>query len=137
MVSFEKRLGEAALVRIEQMSKESGIRVANVFHAGDGNLHPLIMFDGKQDGALEKAEALAAKLLRLCIEMGGSITGEHGVGVEKRDFLPQMFDATMAMMERLRQLMILDSLQTPERCFLARKHPPSNSMACILLKKQG
>jgi len=71
------RLGEA-LVRIEQISKESGIRVANVFHAGDGNLHPLIMFDGKEPGALHRAEELAGKILRICIEMGGSITGEHG-----------------------------------------------------------
>ncbi len=98
-----KRLGEA-LVRIEQLSRDAGIRVANVFHAGDGNLHPLIMFDGKEPGALHRAEELAAKLLRVCIEMGGSITGEHGVGVEKRDFLPEMFDEpTVAMMDRLRR----------------------------------
>ena len=118
-----KRLGEA-LVRIEQLSRESGIRVANVFHAGDGNLHPLIMFDGKQDGALEKAEELAAKLLRLCIEMGGSITGEHGVGVEKRDFLPEMFDATtMEMMERLRLAFDPAWLQIRGKCSPEPKHP--------------
>ena len=82
-----KRLGEA-LRKISDLSRETGIRVANVFHAGDGNLHPLILYDGRESGALEKAEKLAAQILRMCIEMGGSITGEHGIGVEKRDFLP-------------------------------------------------
>ena len=68
---------------------QHGIRVANVFHAGDGNLHPLILYDGREAGALERAEALAADILRLCIRLGGSITGEHGVGLEKRAFLPR------------------------------------------------
>ena len=75
------------------MSAATGIRVANVFHAGDGNLHPLILFDGREAGALERAEALAGDILRLCVALGGSITGEHGVGVEKRDYLPLMFAA--------------------------------------------
>jgi glycolate oxidase len=72
---------------------QSGIPVANVFHAGDGNLHPLIMYDGRIDGALHRAEQVAADIVRLCIELGGSITGEHGVGLEKRDFISSMFDA--------------------------------------------
>jgi glycolate oxidase len=75
------------------MAGEAGLRCANVFHAGDGNLHPLILFDGRQQGALERAEALAGRILRLCIEMGGSITGEHGVGVEKLEYLAAMFNA--------------------------------------------
>jgi glycolate oxidase len=75
------------------MSREAGLRCANVFHAGDGNLHPLILFDGRQPGALERAEELAGRILHMCVEMGGSITGEHGIGVEKRDFLPSMFTA--------------------------------------------
>lgn len=87
-----RKLGEA-LRRIGEMSREAGLRCANVFHAGDGNLHPLILFDGRQPGALERAEALAGRILRMCIEMGGSITGEHGIGAEKRDFLPDMFGA--------------------------------------------
>ena len=96
------RLGEA-LATIEALSREHGIRVANVFHAGDGNLHPLILFDGREAGALERAETLAAEILRLCIRLGGSITGEHGVGLEKRAFLGEMFDAeSMAFMQRLR-----------------------------------
>ena len=85
------RLGEA-MAEIERLSKEYGLRVANVFHAGDGNLHPLILYDGREKGALERAEDLAAEILAMCIRMGGSITGEHGVAVEKRAFLPQMFD---------------------------------------------
>ena len=84
------KLGEA-LARIDEISRESGIPVANVFHAGDGNLHPLILFDGRVEGALEKAEEVAAEILRLCIHLGGSITGEHGVGLEKRAFFEEMF----------------------------------------------
>jgi glycolate oxidase len=96
------RLGET-LGEIDRMSAETGIRVANVFHAGDGNLHPLILFDGSQEGALHDAERLASDILRLCIRMGGSITGEHGVGVEKRDYLPLMFgEDDMELMRRLR-----------------------------------
>ena len=85
-----RRLGEA-LRRVGEMSRAAGLRCANVFHAGDGNLHPLILFDGRQPGALQRAEELAGRILHMCVEMGGSITGEHGIGVEKRDFLPSMF----------------------------------------------
>jgi glycolate oxidase len=86
------RLGEA-LAAIERLSSERGLRVANVFHAGDGNLHPLILFDGAEAGALERAERLAGDILRLCVRLGGSITGEHGVGVEK---LPHLVELTRA-----------------------------------------
>ena len=96
------RLGEA-LARIDAMSEEHGIPVANVFHAGDGNLHPLILFDGRVEGALHRAEALAGRILEMCIELGGSITGEHGVGAEKREYLPLLFGPTeMETMTRLR-----------------------------------
>jgi glycolate oxidase len=84
------RLGEA-LAAIERMSAAHGLRVANVFHAGDGNLHPLILYDGREAGALERAEQLAGEIIDLCIALGGSITGEHGVGVEKRQFMPRLF----------------------------------------------
>jgi glycolate oxidase len=95
------RLGEA-LGRIEELSRVHAVRVANVFHAGDGNLHPLILFDGREHGALERAEALAADILELCIDLGGSITGEHGVGLEKRRFLAEMYGAEdVAFMHRL------------------------------------
>jgi glycolate oxidase len=99
------RLGEA-LRRIEALGRQHGIRVANVFHAGDGNLHPLILFDAREAGALERAEALAADILRLCIALGGSITGEHGVGMEKRQYLGEMYGADdVATMARLRAAM--------------------------------
>lgn len=92
-----------ALQRIEELSRQAGISVANVFHAGDGNLHPLIMFDGRQPGELHRAEALAAEIVQLCIELGGSITGEHGVGMEKRQFLGGMFsESSVACMRRIR-----------------------------------
>ncbi|QEC47390.1 FAD-binding protein [Baekduia soli] len=96
------RLGEA-LAEIGRMSAETGIRVANVFHAGDGNLHPLILFDGREPGAIERAERLAGDILRLCVELGGSITGEHGVGVEKRAYLKLMFsEDDLELMRRVR-----------------------------------
>ena len=87
------QLGKA-LAEIDRLSEVYGLGVANVFHAGDGNLHPLIMYDGRQEGALEHAEALAGEILALCIKLGGTITGEHGVGLEKRDYMPLLFSET-------------------------------------------
>jgi glycolate oxidase len=75
------------LRRIGEMTAGYGLGVANVFHAGDGNMHPLILYDANKPGDLEKAEALGADILRLCVEVGGCLTGEHGVGVEKRDLM--------------------------------------------------
>lgn len=85
------RLG-AALAEIERLGQQYGLRVANVFHAGDGNLHPLILYNGSEAGALERAEHLAGEILEMCIRYGGSITGEHGIGMEKRSFLPRMYN---------------------------------------------
>ncbi|MCW8836777.1 MAG: FAD-binding protein [Rhodospirillales bacterium] len=82
------------LQRMNAMSESYGLRVANVFHAGDGNLHPLILFDANNPGELEKAEEFGAEILKLCVEVGGVLTGEHGVGVEKRDLMPEMFNET-------------------------------------------
>lgn len=96
------RLGEA-LKEIQRLSQAYGLRVANVFHAGDGNLHPLVLYDGKKPGELSRAEALAGEILRLCIRLGGSITGEHGVGVEKKAYLREMFsEADVEAMERVK-----------------------------------
>jgi glycolate oxidase len=81
------------LQRMRGMSEQYGLRYANVFHAGDGNLHPLILYDANAPGELERAEAFGADILRLCVEVGGVLTGEHGVGVEKRDLMPVMFSA--------------------------------------------
>ncbi len=85
-----KRLPEV-LARVAQMSRKYGLRVANVFHAGDGNLHPLILYDANMPGELERAEEFGAEILKLCVEVGGVLTGEHGVGVEKRDLMGEMF----------------------------------------------
>ncbi len=79
------------LRRMQEFSAKYNLRVANVFHAGDGNLHPLILYDANKPGELERAEAFGADILRLCVEVGGVLTGEHGVGVEKRDLMPVMF----------------------------------------------
>lgn len=97
------RLAEA-LAEIERLSAAYGIRVANVFHAGDGNLHPLILYQGREPGAYERAEQLAGEILDMCVRFGGSITGEHGIGMEKRAFLSRMFnDAEVETMRRLRR----------------------------------
>ncbi|MEN9012204.1 MAG: FAD-linked oxidase C-terminal domain-containing protein [Yoonia sp.] len=90
------------LRRISEMSKEFGLDVGNVFHAGDGNMHPLILFDANKEGDLERCEAFGAEILKLCVEVGGCLTGEHGVGIEKRDlmhvqFAPQDLEAQMAV----------------------------------------
>jgi glycolate oxidase len=96
------RLGEA-LAEIERLSAKVGLDVANVFHAGDGNLHPLILYNGREEGALERAEKLASEIIEVCISLGGSITGEHGVGLEKKHHMPRMFGPVeMEAMERLR-----------------------------------
>ncbi len=96
----------AALAEIERLGGQYGLRVANVFHAGDGNLHPLILYDGRQQGELQRAEELAGEIVSMCVRMGGSITGEHGIGMEKRAYLPVMFsDADIQTMGRLRRAM--------------------------------
>jgi len=93
-----------ALAAIERLSETHGLRVANVFHAGDGNLHPLILYDGRREGELERAEELAGEILRLCVELGGSITGEHGVGMEKIAYMTDMFtDLEIETMRRIRE----------------------------------
>ncbi|MEW5871160.1 MAG: FAD-linked oxidase C-terminal domain-containing protein [Chloroflexota bacterium] len=111
------RLGDA-LVEIERLSQEYELRVANVFHAGDGNLHPLIMYGDCGPDALERAEELAGEIVHLCVRMGGSITGEHGVGVEKRAYLPVMFsEVDLESMRRLRLAMDPDQLANRGKMF--------------------
>jgi glycolate oxidase len=91
------------LRRMTEMSARFGLRVANVFHAGDGNLHPLILYDANQLGELETAEEFGAEILKLCVEVGGVLTGEHGVGVEKRDLMGEMFsEADLEQQQRLK-----------------------------------
>ena len=106
------------LRRIGEMSKEFDLPVANVFHAGDGNLHPLIMFDVMKPGDLERAEKFGADILRLCVEAGGVLTGEHGVGIEKRDLMPLMFaPQDLAQQERVKCAFDPDSLLNPGKVF--------------------
>jgi glycolate oxidase len=96
------RLAEV-LGRIEELASEYGVRVANVFHAGDGNLHPLVCYDGRKEGEAERAEECAGLIVRACVEAGGSITGEHGVGVDKKRYMPAMFsDDDLGAFQRLR-----------------------------------
>jgi glycolate oxidase len=112
------RLGEA-LAEIERLGQRHGLRVANVFHAGDGNLHPLILFNGREQGALQRAEALAGEILQMCIDFGGSITGEHGIGMEKRKYLPRMYTETdIQTMRQLRKAVDPYELSNRGKMFL-------------------
>ena len=97
-----RRLPEV-LNRMAEMAEHYRLRLANVFHAGDGNLHPLILYDANQQGELERAEAFGADILKLCVEVGGVLTGEHGVGIEKRDLMGTMFsDADLNQQQRVK-----------------------------------
>jgi glycolate oxidase len=132
-----RRLGEA-LRRVGEMAREAGLRCANVFHAGDGNLHPLILFDGRQPGALERAEALAGRILHMCVEMGGSITGEHGIGVEKRDFLSTMFTADeIDCFQRLRAAFDPLGIANPGKMFPGAGPPALQQRGLHPLEKAG
>lgn len=112
-----RRLPEV-LREMAEMSLRYGLGVANVFHAGDGNLHPLIMYDANKPGELEKAEAFGADILRLCVAVGGVLTGEHGVGVEKRDLMPAMFSETdLNQQQRLKCAFDVDGLLNPGKVF--------------------
>jgi glycolate oxidase len=111
------RLAEV-LARIRTLSKQYGLAVANVFHAGDGNLHPLILYDANKPVEVERAEAFGADILRLCVEAGGVLTGEHGVGVEKRDLMGTMFDESdLAHQQRLKCAFDPDGLLNPGKVF--------------------
>lgn len=115
------RLGEA-LEEIERLSAEYDIPVANVFHAGDGNLHPLILFG--DDEHLERAEELSGEILRLCVRLGGSITGEHGVGLEKREYLPEMFRAgDLELMRDLSRALDPRGIANPGKMFPSGEAP--------------
>src|SRR5580700_10615717 len=106
------------LQRMRELSQKHGLRVANVFHAGDGNLHPLILYDANQPGELERAEDFGADILRLCVEVGGVLTGEHGVGVEKRDLMPAMFnEIDLNQQQRLKCAFDAQGLLNPGKVF--------------------
>jgi glycolate oxidase len=106
------------LARMREMSVRHDLRVANVFHAGDGNLHPLILYDANKPGELDRTEAFGADILRLCVEVGGVLTGEHGVGVEKRDLMGVMFSAVdLNQQQRLKCAFDPNGLLNPGKVF--------------------
>jgi glycolate oxidase len=106
------------LRRMKEMSEKYGLGVANVFHAGDGNLHPLILYDANKPGELQRAEDFGADILRLCVEVGGVLTGEHGVGIEKRDLMPEMFsEIDLNQQQRLKCAFDAQGLLNPGKVF--------------------
>jgi len=106
------------LAKIGEMSESCGLAVANVFHAGDGNLHPLILYDASDPEQIERAEAFGADILRLCVQVGGVLTGEHGVGVEKRDLMPEMFSETdLRVQQRLKCAFDPEGRMNPGKVF--------------------
>ena len=106
------------LGRIRELSAHYGLRVANVFHAGDGNLHPLVLYDSNVEGELERAESLGTDILKLCVEVGGVLTGEHGVGIEKRDLMAYQFgDNDLAAMQRVKCSFDAEQLLNPGKMF--------------------
>jgi glycolate oxidase len=112
-----RRLPEV-LTAMAEMSTRYGLRVANVFHAGDGNLHPLVLYDANKPGELAAAEEFGADILRLCVKVGGVLTGEHGVGVEKRDLMPVMFsEIDLAQQMRLKCAFDDQGLLNPGKVF--------------------
>ena len=108
----------SVLRAIEELSQQHGLRVGNVFHAGDGNLHPLVLYDGRVDGEAVRAEELSKKILEICIDAGGSITGEHGVGTDKACAMPLMFsEDDLAAMKRFRHAFDPRGLANPGKLF--------------------
>jgi glycolate oxidase len=106
------------LKQIEQLSHSSGYGIANVFHAGDGNLHPLVLYDGSVEGELEKVEAVAGNILKFCVEAGGSLSGEHGIGADKRCYMSHMFSETdLETMQWVRQTFNPKGLANPGKMF--------------------
>ncbi|MFL5396761.1 MAG: FAD-linked oxidase C-terminal domain-containing protein, partial [Myxococcales bacterium] len=103
---------------IEALSQSSGLKIANVFHAGDGNLHPLVLYDEKVPGEEALAERTSGEILRICIRVGGSITGEHGVGAEKAAYMGELFaDSDLDSMAKLRCAFDPDAVMNPGKVF--------------------
>ncbi|HEY9873131.1 MAG TPA: FAD-linked oxidase C-terminal domain-containing protein, partial [Candidatus Obscuribacterales bacterium] len=106
------------LKEIEALGQKYGYFVANVFHAGDGNLHPLVLYDNSVPGALEQVEKLGGEILKLCVRVGGSISGEHGIGADKRCYMPEMFtEADLETMQLVRQVFNPKGLANPGKIF--------------------
>ena len=106
------------LEEMEKLSQQYGLGFCNVFHAGDGNLHPLIIFDVMKEGEFERAEAFGADILRLCVKVGGVLSGEHGVGIEKRDLMTEMFsEADLDQQHRVKCAFDSQGLFNPGKVF--------------------
>ncbi|NDJ18799.1 glycolate oxidase subunit GlcD [Myxacorys almedinensis A] len=130
---------EYVLREIEALGAKHGYKVANVFHAGDGNLHPLILYNNAEPGALEKVEELGGEILKLCVKVGGSISGEHGIGADKRCYMPEMFtSADLETMQWVRQAFDPHGIAnptkifpTPRTCGEAARSAPSQAIAGV------
>ena len=106
------------LGRIRALEDESGLKIGNVFHAGDGNLHPLVCYDERIDGQADLAQHVASQILTFCLDVGGSITGEHGVGADKADQMPKMFsESDLDAMQRVRCAFDPEHLCNPGKVF--------------------
>ena len=106
------------LARIKEMSVESGFPIANLLHAGDGNLHPSVLFDERKPGDTKKALEIGGRILELCVEVGGVLSGEHGIGLEKQEYMPLMFsEADMNAMARLKPAFATCDLFNPGKIF--------------------
>src|SRR5947207_10018927 len=110
------------LVAIDRMSERYGLGVANVFHAGDGNLHPLILFDSRFPDQVDKIFAMSEEIMKLCVDVGGSLSGEHGIGDEKKDFMDLVFsDSDLDTMMRVKQVFNPTGLLNPAKIFPTRR----------------
>ncbi len=126
------------LQEIEQLSQQYGFRIANVFHAGDGNLHPLILYDNAVPGALEKVEELGGEILKRCVQVGGSLSGEHGIGADKRCYMPAMFNATdLDTMCWVRQVFNPKGLANPDKIFPTPRTCGEAAQAKLSYQAQG
>jgi glycolate oxidase len=104
------------------MSERYGLAVANVFHAGDGNLHPLILFDSRYPDQVDKILGMSEEIMKLCVDVGGSLSGEHGIGYEKKDFMDLVFnDVDLQTMMRVKQVFNPDGLLNPAKIFPSRR----------------
>jgi FAD/FMN-containing dehydrogenase len=110
------------LLEIDRMSARYGLGVANVFHAGDGNLHPLILFDSRYPDQVEKIFTMSEEIMKLCVSVGGSLSGEHGIGYEKKEFMGLVYDEPdLDAMMRVKRVFNPDGLLNPSKIFPTRR----------------
>jgi glycolate oxidase len=123
----------AALEQIHAIGKKHGFQIGNIFHAGDGNLHPIVLYDPRDTEQCKRAIAAAEEIIRMCVSLGGSLTGEHGVGMEKNELMPLLFsDADFDLMRRIHDAFNPDSSLNPGKIF-----PLSKGCGEIRVRKSG